>query len=64
MEDIFKFLFVIGIIAIGFDRPGKKRKPVPATVPPCLCLMQKVLFRKIGTAYPMTDITPKTPDRK
>ena len=39
--------------------PGKKRKPVPATLPPCLCPMQKVLFRKIGTVYPMTDIAPK-----
>lgn len=44
MEDIFKFLFVIGIIAIGFVRQARKEaKPVPATVPPCLCLMQKVL---------------------
>ena len=32
MEDIFKFLFVVGIFALDIVRQsGKKRKPVPAT---------------------------------
>ena len=65
MEDIFKFLFVIGIIAIGFVRQARKEaKTSTGNGPPCLCPMQKVLFRKIGTVYPTTGITPKPPDRK
>ena len=65
MEDIFKFLFVIGIIAIGFVRQARKEAKTSTGNGPAMPMPDaESPFPEIGTAYPMTDITPKTPDRK
>ena len=65
MEDIFKFLFVIGIIAIGFVRQARKEAKTSTGNGPAMPMPDaESPFRKIGTMYPTTGITPKPPDRK
>lgn len=65
MEDIFKFLFVIGIIAIGFVRQARKEAKTSTGNGPAMPMPDaESPFRKIGTVYPMTDIAPKIQNRK
>ena len=52
MEDIFKFLLVIGIIAVGFVRQAKKEaNKKTGGSPVMLCPMKTVPFPKLSSHH-------------
>ena len=61
MEDIFKFLFVIGIIAIGFVRQARKEAKTSTGNGPAMPMpdAESPFPEKFGTVYPMTGYSPE-----